>query len=277
MRVAVTGATGLIGSALVRALRGRGDEVIVLTRDPDRARETLGGDVEAQPWPDPRSSPPPQAALERTDAVINLQGEPIAQRWTPEAKREIRDSRVLGTRSLVAAIVALAPGHRPSRLISGSAIGYYGARGAETLDETGSAGHDFLGEVTAEWEREASAISAEIRVVLARTGVVLAAGAGALLHCVDDERAAGPINLTAPNPVTNAELSRALGRVIQRPAVLPVPGLALRLLYGEMAATVLTGQRVIPRRLLELGYQFKYADVEAALRAVLSAPPATEA
>jgi uncharacterized protein len=302
VRVAITGATGLIGSAVVRALRARGEEVIALTRDPDHAREVLGSDVEPHRWREPQQSPPPRAALEHTDAVIHLLGEPIAQRWTQKSKREILDSRVLGTRSLVAGLAALEPARRPSRLVSQSATGYYGPRDAEPVDEQASPGNDFLAVVSAAWEREASAISGELRVVLPRTGVVLAADGGALakmlppfrlgvggpvaggrqyvpwihrddvvgglLVCVDDERAAGPLNLTAPNPVTNAELSRALGRALHRPAVVPVPALALRLMYGEMASTVLTGQRVLPRRLLELGYEFKYTDIEAALRAI---------
>jgi hypothetical protein len=303
VRIAVSGATGLIGSAVVRALRARGDEVIALSRDPDRAREVLGPDVEAQAWPEPTQAPPPQAALGGADAVIHLLGEPIAQRWTDAVKREIVDSRVLGTRSLVEGLKAVPKDRRPATLVSQSATGYYGPRGDQTIDETGGGGDDFLAVVTAGWEKEAAALSGELRVVLARTGVVLAPDGGALakmlppfrfgvggpvagghqyvpwihrddvvgglLHCVDDQRAVGPVNLTAPNPVTNAELSEALGRVLHRPAVLPVPGFALRLLYGEMASIVLTGQRVVPTRLLELGYQFSFVDVEAALQAAL--------
>jgi uncharacterized protein (TIGR01777 family) len=303
MRAVVTGATGLIGTAVVRALRARGDEVVALTRNPDRAREILGPDVEAQAWPLPKEAPPPPSALDGSDAVIHLLGEPVAQRWTSEAKREIRDSRVLGTRSLIAGLAALPDGRRPSRLVSQSATGYYGPRGDEALDESAPAGDDFLAGVTADWEREASAIGADLRVALARTGVVLAAGGGALakmlppfrlgiggpvaggrqyvpwihrddvvgglLHCLDDERAVGPVNLTGPQPVTNREFSEALGHVLHRPAVLPVPGLALQILYGEMASIVLTGQRVVPARLLELGYEFKHPEVEEALGSTL--------
>jgi uncharacterized protein (TIGR01777 family) len=307
MRVLITGATGLIGSAVVRALRDRGDHVTALTRDPERARETLGADVEAEAWADPKREPPPAAALEQADAVIHLLGEPIAQRWSHDAKREILDSRILGTRSLVTGLMALPAGRRPGTFVSQSATGYYGPRDSEPIDEQAAAGDDFLAVVAASWEREALAAGSAgsaVRVVLARTGVVLAAGGGALskmlppfrlgvggpvaggrqyvpwihhddvvgglLRCVDDDRAVGPVNLTAPNPVTNAELSRALGRALHRPAVLPVPALALRLLYGEMADTVLTGQRAVPARLLELGYEFRFADVEAALGAALS-------
>jgi uncharacterized protein (TIGR01777 family) len=308
MRVAITGATGLIGSALARALRARGDQVIALTRDPNRARQVLGPDVEAHAWVRPKEADPPVDALAHADAVIHLLGEPLAQRWTEATKREILDSRVLPTRRLAAALAALPAEQRPARLISQSAIGYYGPHGDEALDETAASGDDFLATVASSWEREAAAVRSELRVVLTRTGVVLAPHGGALakmlppfrlgvggpvaggrqyvswihrddvvgglLVCVDDERATGPVNLTAPHPVTNAELSRALGQVLRRPTVLPVPALALRLLYGEMAATVLTGQRVLPQRLLELGYEFEYGEVEPALRDALSAAPA---
>jgi len=303
MRVVVTGATGLIGAAVVGALRDRGDEVVALTRDPDRGREVLGRDVECHAWPEPKRSQPPGAALEGADAVIHLLGEPIAQRWTREAKREILDSRVLPTRSLVAALTALPEGRRPSALVSQSATGFYGPHGDEPIDEAAPAGDDFLAVVAASWEREAEAAQSALRVALPRTGVVLASDGGALtkmlppfrlgvggpvaggrqyvpwihrddavaalLLCAEDERASGPINLSAPHPVTNAELSHALGRVLHRPAVMPVPAAALKLLYGEMAATVLTGQRVVPTRLLELGFEFEYAELEPALQAAL--------
>jgi uncharacterized protein len=306
MRIAITGATGLIGSAVARVLRSRGEEVVALSRDRDRARQILGDDVEAHVWPDPKHSPPPPEALRHADAVIHLLGEPVAQRWTEAAKREIRDSRVLSTRSLVEGLAALPDDTRPATLVSQSATGYYGPRGEEKLDEDAQAGDDFLARVTAEWEREASAAGPGVRVVLARTGVVLApsggalaqmlppfrlgvggpvAGgrqyvpwihlddvAGALLHCVEDQRTSGPVNLTAPNPATNLELSRTLGRVLHRPAVLPVPALALRLLYGEMAQIVLTGQRVLPARLQATGYEFKQPELEPALRDVLAKP-----
>ena len=233
----------------------------------------LGSDVEAYAWPDPQQAPPPSEALDRCDAVVHLLGEPIAQRWTEEAKRRIRDSRVLGTHSLVAGITALPEDQRPRVLVSQSATGYYGPHGAEQLDELASPGQDFLAEVTADWEREAGAAPAGVRVALTRTGVALSPEGGALakmlppfrlgvggpvaggrqyvpwihlddvvgaiLYCLDDERVSGAVNVTAPNPVTNAELSRTLGHVLHRPAVLPVPAVALKLLYGEMASIVL--------------------------------------
>jgi hypothetical protein len=284
----------------------RGDQVIALARDPDRARDKLGEKVEAHAWADPKQTPPPTAALEQADAVLNLLGEPIAQRWSDGAKREIRDSRVVSTRSLVTAIAALPEDRRPRALVSQSATGYYGPRGDERVDESDPAGDDFLARVTVEWELEAGkATAAGVRVATTRTGVVLSAQGGALekmlppfklgvggpvaggrqyvpwihlddvvgamLRCIDEDAATGPVNLTAPKPVTNAELSKTLGRVLHRPAVLPVPGLALKALYGEMATIVLTGQRAVPARLGELGYQFRHPDLEAALRNVLAA------
>ncbi len=300
MRATVTGATGLIGRAVTRELLARGDEVIALARDEGRARDALGSDVEVHAWPEPKQTPPPRPALERSDVVIHLLGEPVAQRWTAAAKREIRDSRVLSTRSLAKGLAELPEGSGPSTLVSQSATGYYGPRGSEPVDEKTPAGEDFLASVTAEWEREAWLLRERLRVVLTRTGVVLAEGGGALekmlppfklgvggpvaggrqyvpwihlddvvgalLHCATDERASGPVNLTAPAPATNAELSRALGRALHRPALLPVPGVTLRLLYGEMATIVLTGQRVIPARLEQLGYDFRQPELEAALR-----------
>jgi uncharacterized protein (TIGR01777 family) len=285
---------------VTKTLVDRGDTVVALSRDPGRATSVLGNErIETLAWARPTGEPPPKAALSGADAVIHLLGEPIAQRWTERAKREILDSRVLGTRSLVAGLSALADDRRPKALVSQSATGYYGPHGDEPVEESAPAGADFLATVAAAWECEAAAASARLRVVTPRTGVVLADGgalakmlppfrlgvggpvaggrqyvpwihlddvADALLLCAGDERVSGPVNLTAPNPVTNAELSKTLGRVLNRPAVMPVPGAALRLLYGEMAATVLTGQRAIPSRLLELGYRFRYRELEPALR-----------
>ncbi len=303
MRVLITGATGTIGLAVADALQARGDRVVALSRDPERAQRVLGGSAEVRPWPEPTAGPPPAEALRGADAVVNLLGEPIAQRWTEEAKSRIRDSRVLATRSLVDGLRSLPDGERPRVLVSQSATGYYGPRGDSPLDERASPGSDFLAEVVIAWEREAGAAASVMRVACTRTGVVLSPGGGALdkmlpvfrlglggpvaggrqyvpwihlddvvgalLRCVDDDDAGGPINVTAPNPVTNAELSRALGRALGRPAVLPVPGLAVKLLYGEMAWIVITGQRAIPVRLRELGYRFAHPEVEPALRDVL--------
>jgi uncharacterized protein len=294
MRVTVTGASGNIGRALVDELVGRGDEVTVLSRNPAAA----GLDVETLGWPDPKRERPPAGAFHGRDAVVHLLGENLAQRWTAEAKREIRDSRVLATRNLVAALATLPEGERPRTLVSQSAIGYYGPRGSERIDEDQPGGSDFLAGVVRDWEAEARKAPG-MRVVLTRTGVVLASGGGALAKMlpffklgiggpvaggkqyvpwvhIDDvvgamafclaEQCTGPVNVTAPEPVTNKEFSRTLGRVLRRPAIAPVPGLAVKALYGEMAIVVTTGQRVVPGRLMELGYEFRQPDLETALR-----------
>lgn len=303
-RIVITGATGTIGRALVTALRDRGDRVVVLSRSPERAGSSLGGEVEVHGWGDPTGSPPPAAALVGASGVVHLLGEPVAQRWTGEAKRRIQDSRVQSTRLLVQALRELPEGDRPRVLVSQSAVGFYGPSDERELDEQAPPGEDFLAQVVAAWEREAQAAEPLLRVVRTRTGVVLTTGGGALaqmlpffrlglggpvaggmqyvpwihledqiaamLFCIDQQSATGAVNLTAPDPVTNAELSRALGRALRRPAVFPVPGLALRLLYGEMAQIVTTGQRVVPRRLLDLGFRFRHPDLELALRDVLT-------
>jgi uncharacterized protein (TIGR01777 family) len=298
VNVAVTGATGTIGRTLVRELVARGDEVTALSRDGGRASSTLG--VEALTWEDPQRERPPADALRGRDAVVNLLGENLARRWTESAKREIRDSRVLGTRNLVEGLRTAEP--RPSVLISQSGSDWYAARGAQPIDESGAAGSGFLAGVTAAWEEEARAAEElGLRVVITRTGVVLAESGGALakmlpffragvggpvaggrqympwihvddvigglLFCLDDERVRGPVNLSAPEPVTNGELAKALGRVLRRPAFAPVPGFAVKALYGEMASIVTTGVRMVPGRLRELGYEFRRPDLEDALRA----------
>ena len=305
MKVAITGATGLIGPGLIAALRERGEEVTVLSRDPDQARETLTGDVQAHRW-DPLSAPAPAQALAGRDAVVHLAGAPVAQRWSARAKRAIRDSRVEGTRNLVRGLRELDAAARPRVLVSSSAIGYYGAHGPEPIDEEAPAGDDFLARVCVDWEAQARAVVTELqmRAVQLRTGVVLDRAGGALakmlgpfrlgiggplaggaqyvawihpedlvgmmLAALDDERWSGPVNATAPEPVSNRELSHALGRALHRPALLPVPGPALRLLYGEMAQIVTTGVRAMPAKALVLGYEFAHPRLAEALRAALS-------
>jgi len=304
MRVTITGASGLIGGALVSELTGREDEVTVLTRDPDRARAKLGPEVQALRW-DPMSEPAPAQALAGRDAVVHLAGEPVAQRWSEQAKRAIRDSRVVGTRNLVEGLRALEAGVRPDTLVSSSATGYYGPHGAEPIDEEAPAGEDFLARVCVAWEAEARVAAEQLgmRAVQVRTGVVLDRSGGALekmlppfrlgvggpvagggqymawihrddligmmLAALDDERWSGPVNATAPEPATNRELSRALGRVLHRPSLLPVPGLALRALYGDMAEIVTTGVRAVPAKALVLGYEFEHSTLDEALRAAL--------
>jgi uncharacterized protein len=300
MRVAVTGATGMIGARLVRALGARGDEVTALSRDAARARATLG--VAAETWADPKAEQPPLDALRGRDGVVHLLGEVIAQRWTDEVKREIRESRVLSTRNLVDALGELDRGECPRVLVSGSGAGWYGHRGDERLDESApEPGDDFLAQLSADWEAEARRAEAlGVRVVLNRTGVVLSESGGVLekmlpffkagiggpvaggrqyvpwvhvddvvgatIFALEHDEASGPVNVTAPEPVTNKELSKALGRVLRRPAFAPVPALAVKTLYGEMADIVITGQRAVPGQLTELGYVFEQPELEPALR-----------
>ncbi len=299
MRVTVTGGGGLIGSRVVAALRGRGDEVTVLSRS---------GAPGAPAW-DPLREPAPAAALEGRDAVIHLAGEPIAQRWTRAVREGIRASRTTGTANLIAGIQAVEA--RPRVLVSASAVGYYGDRGAETLVEESRPGSGFLAEVCVAWEQAAlAARELGMRVCVLRTGVVLDRHGGALakmlpafrlgiggpvaggrqyiswigvgdlvafyLAGLDDERYDGAFNATAPLPVTNAEFSKALGRALHRPAVAPVPAAALRLLYGEMAEIVTDSQNATPARALSLGHLFAHRGVDSALAEALGpGPPGT--
>jgi uncharacterized protein (TIGR01777 family) len=300
MRVTMTGATGLIGPKLVHLLQGRGDEVTILTRNPDKARSALPA-VEAVRWADPEREPAPAEALAGRDAVVHLAGEPVAQRWSDEAKKRIMTSRELGTRNLVAGMrAAESP---PKALVSSSAVGYYGKHGDEEVPERTPPGDDFLARVCIAWEREAEAARDISRVVLVRTGVVLSAEGGALekmlpffklgvggpvaggdqylpwihlddlvgiyLRAIDDETWSGPVNGTAPAPVTNKDFSKALGKVLHRPAFAPVPEFAVRTLYGQMAEIVAEGQRAVPRRTLDLGYAFNHTSIEPALRSAL--------
>ncbi|HEU4975868.1 MAG TPA: TIGR01777 family oxidoreductase [Baekduia sp.] len=300
MNVTITGATGLIGSRLIGALRERGDDVTILSRSPERAERTLG--VRAVAW-DATAGPAPTEALAGRDAVVHLAGEPVAQRWTAAAKQRILESRELGTRNLVAGLRAADP--RPGTLVSSSAVGYYGKHGDEPVTESAPTGDDFLARVCVAWEREADA-AAElgVRVVKIRTGVVLDRDGGALktmlppfklgvggpvagggqylpwihvddlvglyLAALDDPSWTGPYNGSAPTPVTNKAFSRALGRALHRPAVAPVPALALRLLYGDMAEMVTEGQRAVPERARAAGFAFRHEDLDAALRDTLS-------
>ncbi len=304
MRVTLTGATGLIGTTLLAQLQAEGAEVTVLSRDPERGAARLG--VQATRW-DPLGERAPAEALEGRDAVVHLAGEPVAQRWSRSAKQAIRESRVIGTRHLVEGLRECASSGgegRPKVVVSSSAIGYYGPRGEEPLDEEAPAGSGFLAEVCVAWEAQARlAEDVGVRSVQVRTGVVLDPRGGALakmlppfrlgvggpvaggrqyvswIHVEDlvgvmraaleDERWTGPINGTAPEPVTNRELSRAFGRALHRPALLPVPGAALRALYGEMAQIVTTGARALPVKALMTGYEFRYPHLQEALAAAL--------
>ena len=302
MRVLVTGATGAIGSALCDSLLARGDEVVGLTRDPEKARSS-NPTVRWYAWQAAMERPPAEA-FEEVDGVVNLVGEPIDQRWTEDAKRRILDSRITATRNLVQALTALERG--PGVLVSQSAIGYYGDRGEALVDESSEPGEGFASEVPQAWEREAEgAAGAGIRLVIVRTGLVLdprtgllgrmltpfklgvggpVAGGrqymswihiddevGILTWALEDGSVSGVVNATAPNPATNRELSKTLGGVLRRPAFMPVPGAALDLIYGrEFGETVKGGQRVMPRRTLDLGYRFRHPELREALSDLLA-------
>ena len=301
MKVLVTGASGFIGSALCDALLTRGDSVVGLTRDPQRARAT-NPRVAWHPWEPTLERPAPEA-FEGVDAVVNLLGEKIDQRWSDEAKQRIMESRRTGTHNLVGTIAALE--RRPKVLVNQAAIGFYGDRGEAIVDESSDPGGGFDSEVVQEWEKSAHEVEASgVRLVVVRTGHVLDAEdgllaelltpfrlgvggplagggqymswihiedeVGILLWALDDEGVSGTINATAPNPVTNRELSKALGRALSRPAVMPVPGFVLDLKFGSEFGKVLRGgQRVMPRRALDLGYTFRFTDIDAALTDLL--------
>jgi uncharacterized protein (TIGR01777 family) len=301
MRVTLTGATGGIGRGLAEALVSRGDEVTALTRSPDRAAGRLPRGVIAVGW-DPVAGRAPADALAGRDAVVNLAGENVAQRWTSEVKQRIRASRELGTRNLVEGLRIAEP--RPAALISGSASGYYGGHGDERIGEDAPAGDDFLAAVSVAWEREAlEAEGLGMRVAIVRTGIVLDADSGALatmltpfklgvggpvagggqympwihrddelgllLAALDNPAFSGPVNGSAPEPATNRDFSRALGRALHRPAFAPIPAAAIKLLYGDMAQIVVKGVRMVPGRAGELGYTFRHPDLDEALRSTL--------
>ena len=301
MRVLVSGASGVIGSALCDALLARGDEVVGLSRDPTRAR-SRNPTVSWQAW-EPTLERPPAEAFDGVDGVVNLVGESLNQRWTEEAKERILESRRAATHNLVQAIGAL--DEKPRVLVSQSAVGYYGDRGDALVDESATPGSDFAAEVTVAWEAAAhEADELPVRLVILRTAPVLEAGSGLLkelrlpfklglggpiaggnqylpwIHiddevrfltwALDDERVSGTLNAASPKPLTNREFAQALGRVFKRPAVVPVPGFAVSLMRGrELAETVTGGQRIVPRRALDLGFEFQHPELEPALRDLL--------
>ena len=303
MKIALAGGSGFLGTALTQALTRDGHDVTVLTRQnpasmPPQPRVTHVS------WTPDGTSGAWAAALDGADAVVNLAGESIAaRRWSERQKHEIRDSRLRATASLTAAIRQVA--RAPKVLVSGSAVGYYGDRGDETITESSGPGRDFLAGVADAWETAANQVAARTRVALVRTGIVLDRKGGALpkmlppfqlfvggplgsgrqympwIHKEDwvrlvtfamtHEGARGPLNATAPAPVTNAEFSKALGRALHRPSLLPAPAFALRLALGEMAdALLLGGQRALPVRATDLGFSFRYSNIDHALSNVLS-------
>jgi uncharacterized protein len=299
MKVAIAGATGLIGRVLVAALRADGDEVVALSRSAGRI-----GDVETTLW-DPTASALPDQVCDNTDAFVNLAGVGIGDgRWGERHRGAIVESRVVTTRRLVAAIDK----HGIATLISASAIGFYGP-GDHSVDEASPPGSDFLADVCVKWEAEAKRAASSARVVLLRTGIVLSSDGGALpklllparlglggplgggkqwqswihisdevgliLHALGDASMSGPLNATAPNPVRQVEFAHTLGRVLGRPAALPTPGFAVRLLLGKAGDLALTGQRVMPAVAIRSGYRFEYSLLEPALRNLLDRRRAT--
>jgi uncharacterized protein len=301
VRVLVTGASGTIGQALCDALFARGDTVVGLTREPGRARQA-NPRATWHKW-EPTLERPDPAAFEGVDGVVHLLGERIDQRWTDEAKQRIMESRRTGTHNLVGTLESLPT--PPKVLVSQSAVGYYGDRGSDEVDESDGPGSSFDSEVVQAWEAAARELDGKgIRLVITRTGQVLSAEGGMLkemlppfrlgvggplaggeqylawihiddevgilLWALDNDGVSGVVNASSPNPATNKELSKALGRALNRPAVMPVPGLVLDLKFGKEFGQVLRGgQRVVPKRTEELGYQFSYPDLDAALRDLL--------
>ncbi|MEU2058909.1 TIGR01777 family oxidoreductase [Streptomyces sp. NPDC013455] len=292
-RIAVAGASGLIGGALVRSLAADGHEVVRLVRRAARSADEVC-------W-DPAGRYVDTAGLAGCDVVVNLAGAGVGdRRWTPEYKRLVRDSRVLGTAALAEAVAALP---RPPRaFLNGSAIGFYGETGDRAVDEDAPPGDGFLPSLCVEWEQAAApAREAGVRTVFLRTGLVVARGGGAwgrlfplfraglggrlgdgrqywsyialhdevaaIRHLIDRDTLSGPFNLTAPEPLTNREITEAMGRVLRRPAVFAVPAPVLRAVLGEMAGDVLGSQRVVPRRLLESGFRFAFPGIDEAIRA----------
>ncbi|WP_406168015.1 TIGR01777 family oxidoreductase [Streptomyces sp. NBC_00996] len=294
-RIAIAGASGMIGSALARSLGSDGHEVVRLVRRAPRTKNEVQWDPEAQRID--------AAGLVGCAAVVNLAGAGVAsRRWTEAYKRTIRDSRVLGTATLAAAVASL--DEPPRVFVNGSAIGFYGDTGERAVDESAPPGDGFLPSLCVEWEKATGAAQeAGIRTVFARTGLVVAgkggawgklfplfkAGVGgrmgdgrqywsfvslhdevaAIRHVIDTETLSGPVNVTAPDPLTNREITDAMGRVLHRPTVFATPAPLLRLALGDMAGDILGSQRVLPTRLLESGFTFAFPSIEGALRAAL--------
>jgi uncharacterized protein len=301
VRILVTGASGLIGSALCDALLVRGEEVVGLTRDPERARST-NPKVAWHPW-EPTLERPPAAAFAGVEAVVNLVGEKINQRWTEDAKQRIMETRRTGTHNLVQAIAGLE--RRPKVLVNQSAVGYYGDRADAIVDESSGPGESYDSQVVQEWEKAAREVEPSgVRLTILRTGQVLDPGGGMLgelltpfklglggplaggrqylswihvddevgllLWALQNEKVSGVVNATSPNPATNRDFSKALGRALGRPAVAPVPGFVLDLKFGREFGQVLRGgQRVVPRRALDLGFEFGHPGLDEALENLL--------
>ncbi len=301
MRVVITGGTGLIGRQLAASLHEDKHEVIVLSRNPNQPAKLPAG-VRVERW-DGRSAAGWGRWADGADAIVNLAGAGIADsRWSDERKREIVASRVDAGKAVIEAVRAASV--KPAVVIQSSAVGYYGSRGSETLSEASQPGSDFLADVCVEWEKSTEAVEAMgVRRAVIRTGIVLSAEGGALpkmllpfkffaggkigsgqqyfpwIHMEDEvgairflmhhAQAAGPFNLAAPTPPTNADFVKAVGEAMGRPSIMPAPGFALKAAFGEMSTVLLDGQRAEPQRLLELGYRFRFTDPVAALKDVL--------
>ena len=301
MCVIITGGTGLIGQALTQSLAADGHEVIVLSRNPDKVSGLPKG-VRAVKW-DGRSAQGWGQLADGADAIVNLAGESIAAgRWSEARKQSILQSRVEAGRAVVDAVKAAT--RKPRVVVQSSAVGFYGPRGSEKIAEDASAGHDFLASVCRAWEASTAELeSLGVRRVIIRTGVVLDKNGGALpqmmlpfklfaggplgggrqgfpwIHLadevaairflIDQPSASGVFNLSAPNPLSNAQFGRVLGKVLGRPSFMPTPGIAMKMMFGEMSTLLLDGQFEIPQRLQQLGFTFRFADAEAALRDVL--------
>ena len=300
MRVLITGITGFIGSRLAGVLAGAGHEVYGLSRDPDRGRAKVPAARNLFAW-DPLTEQPPAQALRNVDAIVHLAGENVAGRWTVKKMRGIEESRVLGTRNLVAGMRAA---EGSAVLLSSSAIGYYGDRGDDLLGESDPPGDDFLAEVCQAWESEADrATEIGCRVVIVRTGIVLAPGGGALqamlppfkmgvggplgggrqwwswidrddlvsilCRALEDTTMSGPYNGTAPTPMRQRDFGKVLGKVLRRPALVPTPAFALKLMLGGFSTELLSSKRVISPRLRDVGFKFEHPQVETAFRQAL--------
>ncbi len=307
--VAITGATGMVGTALAASCVRDGMRVAALVRNTARAADRLPA-ATLHAW-DATGGPPPEAALAGAETVVNLVGEPMADgRWSEARKKKLRDSRVIGTRSLVDALRGVSP--RPKLLISASGVGYYGDRGDEILTESSSVGTGFVAELARDWEAEAlKAEELGIRVVILRNGLVLSRDAGILKkilppfriglggkigsggqwmpwihledtvglirHAMEHEAVRGPLNIVAPEPVTNVEFVRAIGEVLGRPTALTAPAFALRLALGSMTdELLLASQRAMPVRTMETGYTFRHPLLRAALFELLVRRPRSE-
>ena len=306
MKILINGASGLIGRALCQSLTAGGHTVIALSRSPAKPPSLAVAQV--QQW-DYHQGVIPSAALAEVEAVVNLAGESIvARRWSDEQKRIIRDSRVVTTRNIVESLRQLAA--RPNVFVSGSAVGFYGDRGDEEVDETSPPGRGFMSEICQEWESEAArATELGVRVVQVRTGVVFSTEGGALQkmltpfklgiggplgsgrqwfpwihiddivgifkHAILTASLAGPVNGTAPQAVTNAKFTRELGKVLHRPAFLPVPKVGMRILMGEMSEVLFVSQRVMPNATSASGYKFQFPSLAPAIEDLLGGSKAT--